>query len=97
MEKEYYRDLSKKEWFQSNPNVGVEIDQINCGSLQRIADACEKMAASYDNLRSDRDRYRQWYIDRGNAIDRLNRRIASLRGVITKMKKKGKKNLKDGK
>ena len=39
------RELSRKE-FTSNGTV----EHINCGSLQRIADALEKVAINYDLL-----------------------------------------------
>jgi len=79
------REASKQEW-TAQPNR----EDINSGSLQRIADATEKMAASYDSMRAERDRYKTWYDDRGRAIAYLDKRIAALRGVITKMKKKNK-------
>jgi len=76
------REASRKEWTASGT-----LEEINAGSLQRIADATEKMAASYDALRNDRDLYRRWY-DEGRARShRLELRIRALRGVITRMKR----------
>ena len=63
-------------------------ESIKAGSLQRIADATEKMAASYDNLRTDRDYYKREHAERGATIAILERRLAALRGVITKLKRK---------
>lgn len=80
------REASKQNWTLTSNTI----EEINSGSLQRIADATEKMAASYDSLRNERDRYKTWYEDRGRAIAYLNKRIAALRGVITKMKKRSK-------
>ena len=77
------RELSRKEW------TGLTRDDINAGSLQRIADACEKMASSYDQMREDRD----WYkVQKEGAVARqrqLERRIAGLRGYIKRLKKGG--------
>ena len=75
------RESSKNTW-ASNSSV----DHINCGSLQRIADATEKMAASYDQMRQDRD----WEKQRADGLyaenRRLRNRIAGLRGYIKRMK-----------
>ena len=80
--------MNQREKSREDFTAESSYESINSGSLQRIADACEKMAASYDSVRNDRDLYKRWYEERGRAIDYLNKRIASLRGVITKMKKK---------
>ena len=79
------REASRKQW-TSNSSV----EHINCGSLQRIADALEKVAINYDLLltskkwaEESRDRYRK-------DLESERRRTAALRGVIAKMKK-GKK------
>ncbi len=76
------RETSRKEFTSSDT-----VEHINCGSLQRIADALEKVALNYDSLLRDkkwaeemRDRYK-------NKLEFEMRRTAALRGVITKMKK----------
>jgi uncharacterized protein Yka (UPF0111/DUF47 family) len=77
------REASRKEWTSKD-----NFDGINSGSLQRIADACEKMAASYDQMRESRDRYEQMYERMRDSVDNRDRTIAALRGVITRMKRK---------
>ena len=75
------RESSRGSWVSSG-----SVEHINCGSLQRIADATEKMAASYDQMRQDRD----WEKRRADQIyaenRRLRNRIAGLRGYIKRMK-----------
>ena len=64
------------------------------GSLQRIADATEKMSKGYQDMRNrieqlegDLERYRSWYQEWVQRCNRRDRQIAALKGVITKMKK----------
>lgn len=80
------REASKLDW--SNEERPETLYDINCGSLQRIADACEKMCLDREKLERDyasmkraRDGYR-------NMFYACERSKSSLRGVITKLKKK---------
>lgn len=45
-----FREASKLNWSNSDPDSPHSLDQINVGSLQRIADACELMAKTYQKL-----------------------------------------------
>lgn len=76
------REQSKQNWTGNGT-----IEEINAGSLQRIADATEKMASSYENLRVDRDYYKGIAESRWDSMKKLERSNAALRGVITKLKK----------
>jgi len=76
------RERSKQEW-TGNPNR----DDINAGSLQRIADATEKMAQRYDDLLSSREYYKARCADLERRNNSLLRRLAALRGVITRLKR----------
>lgn len=67
------------------------IESINAGSLQRIADATEKMVRSYDALREERDRNLRWYQEELGRRRKADRRVSALQGVITKMKNKSAK------
>ncbi len=78
-----HREISRAQYNAADPPSCAE---INTGSLQRIADATEKMASSYDSLRNDRDMYCRWYKEGREAIAKLERRNAALKGVITKLK-----------
>lgn len=79
------REASRKEWGGNNT-----IEDINSGSLQRIADACEKMAVNHIRLQQDHDNYKRWYHEGVVRRNELERKITALRGVITRMKNKAK-------
>lgn len=64
-----------------------EIDHVNCGSLQRIADATEKMARNYTELQNRCDYYKLNFHSTLDALKKRDRTIAALRGQITKLKK----------
>lgn len=77
------REQSRENWSSHST-----IEEINAGSLQRIADATEKMAQNYTKLendykfmREDRDRYRA-------RLESELKRTAAYRGIINRMKKK---------
>lgn len=78
-----FRDHSKGNWASSGST-----EHINAGSLQRIADASEKMASNYTQLQSEKEMYERWYRNGAAENRKLYRRIAALQGVITRMKKK---------
>lgn len=75
------REASKIEWSSND-----SISEINAGSLQRIADATEKMASNYTSLQNSLDNYKRWYGDEQKENESLRRRISALKGVITKLK-----------
>lgn len=81
-----HREASKQAWSANLPRPTVE--DINLGSLQSIADACELMAKNYAALISDRERYERWFKDYRTMYKAEQRRASSLRGVITKLKTK---------
>lgn len=80
-----YAKESKKDWGTSDPG-SITLEQIQTGAMLRMADASEKMASNYTDLQNDRDWYRQKYREKNDEIKHLNRRITSLKGVITKLK-----------
>jgi len=75
------REESRQDWTSRG-----SVEGINAGSLQRIADATEKMAQSYDALIRERDHYKRWYEIAVKDVDQLGRSNSALRGVITKLK-----------
>ena len=79
------REASRKEWLTHG--VPPRHDEINCGSLQRIADATEAMAESWTQLRNRADYYERRSRENYEIADRLRRQRAALRGVITKLKR----------
>ena len=81
-----YKNQSKRSWWcTGTPNH----DQLKLGCLQRIADAIELMAQNYQSLIGQRNTYENWYKEERNKRLHQERCNAALRGVITKMKKKG--------
>jgi hypothetical protein len=77
------RESSKNNWTSDST-----IEEINAGSLQRIADATEVMAQNYLSLQNDRDMYKRWYKNEVEKKEMLQRKISSQKGVITKLKNK---------
>lgn len=77
-----FRNHSKTGWTGES-----SLEAINVGSLQRIADATEKMASNYTFLQNERDKYERWYKQERASNERMARRISALQGVITRMKK----------
>lgn len=80
------REFSRREWSTANT-----LDSVNAGSLQRIADATENMAAGWIALTADRDRYKSSYEDERDHYrayrKKADAQIRALKGVIAKMKK----------
>ncbi|MFB1500845.1 hypothetical protein [Thiocapsa sp. N5-Cardenillas] len=75
------RDNSKGTWTGDG-----RLDHINAGSLQRIADAVEKVALRYDELLLAR-KYAEESRDSWQHCAKLfERRNRALRGVITKLR-----------
>ena len=66
----------------------INFNALNCGSLQRIADATELMASNYIALQNERDKYKRWFEEESAIRYKMAKRMAALSGVITKLKKK---------
>lgn len=84
-DRESYREISKRV-FGREKKDSAAIDEINCGSLQRIADAAESMARNYLQLQADVTLYKRWYEESQKQIAGRDRTISALRGQITKLK-----------
>lgn len=81
-----YREASKLDW-GVDASISLNLEHVQTGAVLRIADAVEKMASRYTALIDEAERLRRYDREQRNAINRLNRRIASLKGVITRQKK----------
>jgi len=86
-ERESYREVSKRV-FGREKKDSATFDEINCGSLQRIADATEAMARNFLQLQADMDFYKRQYGIAQEKIAKRDRTISALRGQITKLKAK---------
>lgn len=82
-------DASRTTFLCANPAPSHE--DIRTGCLQRMAEAMELMAANVRQLRADVEYWEaRWKVE--SAVSkRQRRRIAALKGVITRLKK-GKAN-----
>ncbi len=83
-----FRDRSREAWGREE-SASLSNDDIKLGAILRIADATEKMAQRHTELIAERDRYERWYRDENSRAESMRRTISSLRGVITKLKKRG--------
>jgi hypothetical protein len=92
-EKNDYRELSKMDWV--NKWGSTEKEDINTGSLQRAADALEKIAKAIEPTLKDYEMLKAMNARLEAKVRSLEyvkrcyeKRIAGLRGAITKLKKK---------
>lgn len=90
-----FRELSRREY--SRDENAATMEDVRIGTLQRIADAAELMAENHnelllkiDKLEHDKKTYYDWYREGCETIRSLNRSNNALRGVITRLKNKGK-------
>lgn len=81
-----YREASKLNWAPKEAPPSWTMERINAGSLQRIADAVEKMAGSYQTLINERDNYKRWVKQAEDRSEKLQHSNNALRGVIKKLK-----------
>jgi len=68
---------------------GNSHDEIRTAALLDIARNVRAMASNYQSLINDRDSYKRWYERERATSERLERSVRSLRGAITKLKKRG--------
>lgn len=80
------RESSRGNWTSNN-----SLDALRTGALQRIADALEVMSKNYAMLVAERDRYERWYQETLEAQRAAERSNAALRGVITRLKRQGRR------
>lgn len=79
--------MNQREASQKNWKSGNTIEDINSGSLQRIADATEMMANNYASLITARNTFESlWKREVANR-KKLEYQIRGLKGAITKLKK----------
>ena len=83
-----YREESRCNYGQNlDDNVNMPQEGLKVGALLRIADAAELMAKNYQQMQRDLDYYKVQCAHFEGKSAALERRINSLRGVITRMKK----------
>lgn len=83
-----YREYPKTNWGIDTADENITIAQINCGSLQRIADAAEKMALRHTELIDKAERLQKSADFWRTQSDTRARQLSARQGQITKLKKK---------
>lgn len=89
-----YRDESKtkyglpREVLSNGNTASATHEEVNVGSLQRIADACELMATNYIQLQRNEKYWKERAEENEACAKKAQRRIVALKGVITKLKKR---------
>jgi hypothetical protein len=81
------KEESRRDWNSLSENPDRE--ELKMGALFRIADAVEAMSQNHVELTRQRDLYHKLMQEEREETARLGRVISSLRGVITKMKRRG--------
>ena len=87
-ERKSYEEISRFTITVDNDKKSIKTEHVTTGCLQRIADATEKMAANYDQMRCDKEMYERRYRESQEAVARMRLSRSALRGVITKLKAK---------
>jgi len=80
------RDASKKQYTTQCENATVA--EIDCGSLQRIADAVEKMALRYTELIDKADRSESSAKYWRSESEHKDRQLSAYKGQVTRLRKK---------
>lgn len=87
---ENFKTASRREW--SCTGEKPDMDDLTLGALLRIADASENMAREHSRLIASEKFERNRANRLAGEIQYLERRVAALKGVITKMKAKEARN-----
>ena len=88
-----FRARSREDWFPGEAPKGTEpisVEKIKLGAILRIADAVETMAERYQILIEERDQYARVWKEEQERRRHSERRIASLHGFITRMRRAAK-------
>lgn len=82
------REYSKNHNFTPTSVNGPTVEEINTGSLQRIADAAEKMAKNYTDLQDELEKMTKSKNYWRDQAEYKTRQIFALKGHITRLKKR---------
>ena len=83
--KNYRKESRDKQWGQDQEE-NLTSDQINCGTLLRIADATELISKSYISLLDEIERFRLAYETERIENKILQHKIAGLKGWIRRIR-----------
>jgi len=79
-------DMSKRSIVQSREIPTTE--ELVLGCQQRIADAVEKLAVNHDQMKANLDSEKQMRNFYQTRCRNLERKVAALKGVVTKLRRK---------
>ena len=82
-----FKEGSKKSFIAHDNQSNLNMDQINTGCMQRIADATELMAKSNASLVWERDYFKRRAMDAEASLSTMTRSRNALKGVVKRMKK----------
>lgn len=83
-----FKEESRNDWTRCVAEGGaLPTGDIQLGAILRIADATELMAKNHNRMQADLEYYKKAHAEQQRIISKLQRRISSLKGVITHMKK----------
>lgn len=77
-----------KKWANDDSSWANTLEAINASSLVRIANSMETVAKRHTELISERDYYYAEHKRQVGKREALERKVAALKGVITKLKVK---------
>jgi hypothetical protein len=84
-----YRDESRKDYGKILlESENLTLEQLQTGALLRIADAAEKLAASYDTLWNERDFQEGRAKHAHERLAKAQRSNRALRGYLKRLKRK---------
>jgi hypothetical protein len=86
--KQSWDDLSRSKWTSTGVSIESIPNQVKIGSLQRIAAACEKISDGLNSVIRERDQYKRWYEQERKSHVLLQKQISTLRGQVTKLKRR---------
>jgi hypothetical protein len=81
---------SRRTWVPRGDNDVPIVEEITLGTMQRIANACETIAANNDSLQRQLTYYKGLCESQGHRITLLRRQSSALRGVVTRLKNRQK-------
>lgn len=82
------REVSRRKWNVGREQRATTCEEINVGSLQRIADACELMAKNHATLIAERDMFKRWYREVEKKCARQEKQIAAYKRIVARLKRK---------
>ena len=92
MPKKTLKDWSRNDW-TVEAEISPSLEHLKLGAILRIADAVEKTAANYDQLRRDKEYYERLAKSRYQEMERLKHSRAGYMAALTRLRNKVEKGL----